>query len=80
MKRGETITVIVLPTHKWDTTTSITEGKVVVYNKPYDNKEEVLHKDYFAAEMLEFYQREKIYFISADRIEPEQWKIVRVQY
>lgn len=80
VKRGDTITVIVLPVCRFDTTTSIRKGKVVVYYKPYDNKEEVVQKEYFTAEMLEFYRRNRIYITAADRIEPEQWKAILVQY
>ena len=80
VKKDDTLTVIVLPARKWDTTTNITKGRVVVYNKLYDNKEEVINKDYFTPEMYDFYRREKIYFITPDRIEPEQWKAILVQY
>lgn len=80
VKRSDTITVIVLPARKWDSTSSIKRGKVVVYSKPYDNKEEVIQKEYFTPGMLDFYKHEHIYFITPDRIESEQWKAILVQY
>ncbi|RYE22143.1 MAG: hypothetical protein EOP51_13935 [Sphingobacteriales bacterium] len=80
VKTIDTITVLLVPAHRWDTTSSVKQGRVVVYYQPIDNKEPTIDERYFSPEMLDHYKREHIYFVDPKSFEREQWREVLVQY